>query len=192
MVPAGPHPAVGGTRRGAVARSTSSASGGAGMSGLAARRARRSAQTSPGRTGPSRPTADACAPPASSRSIGHAAGARAPRARRSCVSTAIADDNPELRDRARARSAVLHRGDLLAEVARLKRSHRGVRHARQDHHREHGRPRLVASGPRPRLPDRRRVALDTRPTRPGGVASGSWSRPTNRTAPSSSSTPRSR
>lgn len=53
--------------------------------------------------------------------IGHDAANLAPDAE-VVVSTAIADENPELR-RARERGArVIHRGDLLAEVAALKRS----------------------------------------------------------------------
>jgi UDP-N-acetylmuramate--alanine ligase len=52
--------------------------------------------------------------------IGHSAGG-APPAAEVVVSTAISPDNPELAAAREAGAQVLHRGDLLAEVARLKR-----------------------------------------------------------------------
>jgi UDP-N-acetylmuramate--alanine ligase len=52
-------------------------------------------------------------------SIGHAAGA-VPAGAEVVVSTAISDSNPELAAAREAGCAVLHRGDLLAEVTRLK------------------------------------------------------------------------
>src|SRR5947207_15102769 len=51
--------------------------------------------------------------------IGHHAGG-APEAAEVIVSTAIAEDNPELAAARQAGLPVLHRGDLLAEVSRLK------------------------------------------------------------------------
>jgi UDP-N-acetylmuramate--alanine ligase len=51
--------------------------------------------------------------------IGHRAGG-APSSAEVVVSTAISADNPELAAAREAGAAVLHRGDLLAEVARLK------------------------------------------------------------------------
>ena len=53
--------------------------------------------------------------------IGHRAGG-APEGAEVVVSTAIAADNPELAAAREAGATVLHRGDLLAEVARLKRA----------------------------------------------------------------------
>jgi UDP-N-acetylmuramate--alanine ligase len=52
--------------------------------------------------------------------IGHDA-ANLPAGAEVVVSTAIGDDNPELRAAREAGAAVLHRGDLLGEVSRLKR-----------------------------------------------------------------------
>jgi len=52
--------------------------------------------------------------------IGHSAGHLAPGAD-VVVSTAIADDNPELQAARAVGAQILHRGDLLAEVSRLKR-----------------------------------------------------------------------
>jgi UDP-N-acetylmuramate--alanine ligase len=52
--------------------------------------------------------------------IGHSAGG-APEGAEVVVSTAISADNPELASAREAGARVLHRGDLLAEVARLKR-----------------------------------------------------------------------
>src|SRR3954470_12766929 len=51
--------------------------------------------------------------------IGHRAGG-VPDGAEVVVSTAIAEDNPELAAARQAGATVLHRGDLLAEVARLK------------------------------------------------------------------------
>jgi UDP-N-acetylmuramate--alanine ligase len=53
--------------------------------------------------------------------IGHAAG-QVPEGAEVVVSTAIGEDNPELRTARERGAPVLHRGRLLAEVARLKRS----------------------------------------------------------------------
>jgi UDP-N-acetylmuramate--alanine ligase len=53
--------------------------------------------------------------------IGHDA-ANVPQGAEVVASTAIADDNPELRVARERGERVLHRGDLLAEAARLKRS----------------------------------------------------------------------
>src|SRR3954471_14280847 len=52
-------------------------------------------------------------------SIGHAAGA-APAGAEVVVSTAISESNPELAAARAAGAAMLHRGDLLGEVSRLK------------------------------------------------------------------------
>ena len=52
--------------------------------------------------------------------VGHAA-ANLPKSAQVVVSTAIADDNPELAAARAAGARVLHRGDLLAEVSSLKR-----------------------------------------------------------------------
>src|SRR3954452_8055905 len=53
--------------------------------------------------------------------IGHDA-ANLPDGAEAVVSTAIGADNPELARAREAGATVLHRGDLLAELARLKRS----------------------------------------------------------------------
>ena len=53
--------------------------------------------------------------------IGHAA-ANVPQGAEIVVSTAIPDDNPELAAARAAGAAVLHRGDLLAELSRMKRT----------------------------------------------------------------------
>jgi UDP-N-acetylmuramate--alanine ligase len=52
--------------------------------------------------------------------IGHRAGG-VPEGAEVVVSTAISDDNPELAAAREVGAPVLHRGDLLGEVARLKR-----------------------------------------------------------------------
>ena len=102
------------------------------------------------------------------------------------VSTAIPADNPELgaaRERAGAR--VIHRGELLAEVARLKRSlavagtHGKTTTAGMVAHALAG----VRRGPG--LPDRGRAARGGHQRRAGGRGSGSSSRPTSPTARSS-------
>ena len=86
------------------------------------------------------------------------------------------------RARARPGQRVLHRGDLLAEVSRLKRclavagTHGKTTTSGMAAH------VLVELRPRPRLPDRRRAALDRHERRLGQRASGSWSRPTSPTA----------
>ena len=75
------------------------------------------------------------------------------------VSTAIAEDNPELAAARAAGATVLHRGDLLGEVSRLKRSiavagtHGKTTTASMAAH------ALLATGRDPVVPDRRRAAL---------------------------------
>jgi len=94
--------------------------GGAGMSGLALVARALGAQV----TGSDRAESGYCVTlreagiePA----IGHDA-ANVPNGAEVVVSTAIPDDNPELIHAREAGAAILHRGDLLAEVAALKRS----------------------------------------------------------------------
>jgi UDP-N-acetylmuramate--alanine ligase len=93
--------------------------GGAGMSGLAlvARRLGASVSGSDrAESSYSRRLREAGVEP----SIGHDA-ANLPDGAEVVVSTAIGDDNPELRRARERRQRVLHRGDLLAEAAALKR-----------------------------------------------------------------------
>src|SRR4051812_49780519 len=67
------------------------------------------------------------------------------------VSTAIAADNPELALARSAGARVLHRGDLLAEPARLERSPAGAG--------THGKTTTAGQGP-PRVGGRRRRPAD--------------------------------
>ena len=147
--------------------------GGAGMSGLAlvAPRARRRGD----RLRPRRLAATASA----LRAAGHRAARSAttpptcPPGAEVVVSTAIADGQPRAGGRrAAAGAAVLHRGDLLGELSRLKRTIAVERHPRQDHHRLDGRPRAARGRPRPGLPDRRRAALGRHERRLGGGGVG--------------------
>ena len=75
---------------------------------------------------------------------------RVPPAAEVVVSTAIAADNPELRAAHERGQAVLHRGDLLAQAARLKRSSRWRAHTARRRRRAWPRMRSppVAATPR--------------------------------------------
>ena len=87
------------------------------------------------------------------------------------VSTAIPEDNPELAAARQAGARVLHRGELLGEVSRLKRSIADRRHSRQDHNLRHGRACPGGHGPRPGLPGRRGAALAGHER---GLGEGDW------------------
>src|SRR5215211_6036624 len=94
--------------------------GGAGMSGLALVAHALGAEV----TGSDRADSPYCEPLREAGiepRIGHDA-AHVPPGAEVVVSTAIPDDNPELRAARERGASVLHRGDLLGEVSRLKRS----------------------------------------------------------------------
>ena len=95
--------------------------GGAGMSGLAlvAPRARRAGDAAP--IAPSRRYSRACAAAGIEPALGHDA-ANLPAGAEVVVSTAIPEDNPELSAAPRRGAPVLHRGDLLGELSRMKRT----------------------------------------------------------------------
>ncbi len=103
--------------------------------------------------------------------IGHDA-ANVPDGAEVVVSTAIADDNPELAAARERGTPVLHRGDLLGELTRLRRTiavggtHGKTTTASMAAH------ILVEAGQRPGIRDRRRGALDRdeRGVGSGGVA----------------------
>ena len=95
------------------------------------------------------------------------------------VSTAIAEDNPELVHARAAGAPVLHRGDLLGEVSALKRTIAVAG--------THGKTTTASMATlalrgrrsRPGVPDRRRAARARTRTRAGARATGRWWRPTS-------------
>ena len=88
--------------------------------------------------------------------LGHHAG-NLPAEAEVVVSTAIPEDNPELAAARAAGATVLHRGDLLAELSRMKRTIAVGGHPWQDHHSLDGRSRAARMRPRAGFPDRRRA-----------------------------------
>ena len=94
--------------------------GGAGMSGLALVARALGAEVS-GSDRADSPYCDRLREAGIEPRIGHAA-ANVPADAEVVVSTAIPDDNPELRAARERGARILHRGDLLGEVSRLKRS----------------------------------------------------------------------
>ena len=84
------------------------------------------------------------------------------------VSTAIPEANPELAAARAAGTRVLHRGELLGEVSRLKRSIAVSGTHGKTTTSANGRPRAVGVRSRPGLPDRRRAALGGHERRVGG------------------------
>ena len=131
--------------------------GGAGMSGLALVAKELGATRhglGPGRVGLLRAARERRA---SSRVIGHDA-ANVPEGAEVVVSTAIPEDNPELAAARAAGATVLHRGELLGELSRMKRTIAvGGTHGKTTT-RLDGRARADRGGPRAGLPDRRRAA----------------------------------
>ncbi len=136
--------------------------GGAGMSGLALVARELGAEV----TG-----SDRAESPYSARlrAGGHRAARRPRRSRRPqgaelVVSTAIADDNPELVRGARRRRAGAPPRRPPRRGQRAQAHDRGGRHPRQDHHRRRWPPSCCWSRPRPGVPDRRRAARRWAPT----------------------------
>ena len=133
--------------------------------------------------------ASGCAPPGSSRAIGHDADA-VPADAEVVVSTAIADDNPEL-VRARERGQRVHPPRRAARRAlRREAADRRRRHPRQDDDHRDDRPRAARRRRRPGLLPRRRAAgrrarTAARQRRLGRERRGSSPRPTRATAASS-------
>ena len=137
-------------------------------------------------TARNRPTPSGCARPASSPTSGHDAGQPARPGAEVVVSTAIPDDNPELAARARAGARDPPRRAARRALA-AEALDRGRGHARQDHHRVHGRPRPASScGREPAYLIGGELRSTRDRTRPGARATGSWSRPTSPIARSSS------
>ena len=100
-----------------------------------------------------------------------------PEAAEVVVSTAIAEDNPELA-RARERGQrVIHRGELLAELVPAAAPDRGLGHPRQDDDGRDAGPRAARRRRRPGLLSRRRAARAPAPTahrRTPAGATGEW------------------
>ena len=104
--------------------------------------------------------------------IGHDARRTCPRAPRSWCRRRSPTTTRSSRPPASGALPMLHRGDLLGEVTRLRRTIAVAGHAREDDDREHGRARARRDRPRSELPDRRRGPLDRheRGMGDGGVA----------------------
>ena len=157
--------------------------GGAGMSGYA----RVATQLGAAVSGSDR--ADSAGLRAAGRARGR--GPRRPRRRerarratasRSCTRRRSRTTTPSAPRRASAGCPTARAPSCSRELSALKRTIAVAGRARQDHDDVDGRARAAALRPRARLPHRR--GADARPgsTPTGGRGSGSWSRPTSRTA----------
>ena len=103
--------------------------------------------------------------------IGHDA-AQVPEDAEVVVSTAIAEDNPELAVARERGQRVIHRGELLAELCAAAPADRRRRHPRQDDDDGDAGPRAARDGRRPVLLPRRRAA--GRRARAASRANAGW------------------
>ena len=168
--------------------------GGAGLSGHRPDHGAPAASRSPAATTTTPRPARRCASSASPCHLGHDA-AHVGDADTLVVSTAVREDNPEVRRGAGAAACgSCPARPALQSVMAGRRVARGRRHPRQDHdHLAADRRRCSAAGADPTYADRRRCSPRPAATPTTAAATCSWPRPTRATAPSWSTarTPRS-